>query len=299
MRRKRERSADDVEERDEDNDDNDDNDASASSSSEYSEEEYSEDESTSSDEGSPPPEETQGTQETQEDDRPRKTVNVAFDFAPPSESDFQPLKALLNSYAPSLTFPLSTLVDAVISAPSATVIRASDGDEDDNDDEDGNDDNNDNNDNNKEQETTMVGVGAFLRNGGSLLRGMFGSPEKSFEKRLFTDANHVIVIERLMNTPPQLGGPLLEAMFMGTDVDEDDEGTYVVVGRAYASGGERAYALPEFGCLAEDGVAAEVVWVDEGAERGERRGDGVVRFVAVVEGGGGVGAWADGTRAAV
>jgi hypothetical protein len=282
MRRKRERSADDVEERDEDNDDND---ASASSSSEYSE-----DESTSSDEGSPPPEETQETQETQEDDRPRKTVNVAFDFASPSESDFQPLKALLNSYAPSLTFPLSTLVDAVISAPSATVIRASDGDEDDNDDE---DDNNDNNDNNKEQETTMVGVGALLRNGGSLLRGMFGSPEKSFEKRLFTDANHVIVIERLMNTPPQLGGPLLEAMFMGTDVDEDDEGTYVVVGRAYASGGERAYALPEFGCLAEDGVAAEVVWVDEGAERG------VVRFVAVVEGGAGVGAWADGIRAAV
>lgn len=239
-------------------------------------------------------------------EQPHKTVNVAFDFAQPSESDFQSLKALLNSYAPSPTFPLSALVDAVISAPSATVIRATqvfDG----GDDEEGGDGGDD---------SSVVGVGAVLRNGGSLLRGMFTGtdlPRPKKAERLFTDEHHVVVIERLMNSPPQLGGPLLGAIFEGTNLPEGkgkqgkkegkrqgnvDVGKYVVVGKAYMSGGERGYALPEFGCLAEDGVAGEVLWVgnEENDDTQKKAGVGAqqgrcVRFVAVVEGATGVADW--------
>ncbi len=265
--------------------------ASASSSSSA----YSEDPTSESGEESPDSEEEQ----------PRETVNVAFDFAQPSESDFQPLRALLNSYAPSTTFPLSALVDAVISAPSATVIRATrvfetDGGvgEDGGDGGDGEDDG-----------SSVVGVGAVLRNGGSLLRGMFEGNPKRVE-RLFSDEHHVVVIERLINSPPQLGGPLLGAIFEGTNLAKGKrgkrgkkraagqekgigDGEYVVVGKAYVSGGERGYALPEFGCLAEDGVAGELVWVgDEDRGGDEKAAEGrCVRFVAVVEGVAGLADW--------
>ena len=239
-------------------------------------------------------------------------VNVAFDFDEPSESDFQALKALLNSYAPSKTFPLSALVDAVISAPSATVIRATQ--EDDGERDDGE------RDETEKDASTLVGVGAVLRNGGSALRGMFDGQRVG---SLFTDDHHVVVIERLINSPPQLGAPLLGAIFEGGEDGEGgdggnggnsgkkkkkkksgnkkkiDENKYVVVGKAYVSGGERGYALPEFGCLAEDGVVEEVVWVGEdGGEGGNGEngngegGDGALRrFVAVVEGDAGLARW--------
>ena len=198
-------------------------------------------------------------------------VNFSFDFDEPQTSDFHALKALLTSYAPGHGVDRSALAEAIIAAPGATLIRATQGGDDGDGDGDGDGD-----------DGSVIGVGAVLREGGSgLLRGLFG--EGALPGRV-AGVERVVVIERLMNSPPQLGGPLLRAIFEGERSSkkkgkEKGKERCVVVGKVWeGEGGERGYALPEFGCVVDEVGEGEVVWV-----RGE--GGGWGRFVAVVEGG--------------
>ena len=214
------------------------------------------------------------SEEEEEKEENAITVNVSFDFDEPRTSDFHALKALLTSYAPGQGVDRSALADAIIAAPGATLIRATQEQED----EDGTNTNTD------EDEGNVVGVGAVLF-GEGLLRGLFG--EGTLPARVM-GVERVVVIERLMNSPPQLGGPLLRAIFEGENKKKKKKKTsgkkghkYVVVGKVWeGEGGERGYALPEFGCVVEEGVSEEVVWVRGGGQGGQ--GGGWGRFVAVV-----------------
>ena len=82
-------------------------------------------------------------------------VNFSFDFDEPQPSDFHALKALLTSYAPGQGVDRSALAEAIIAAPGATLIRATQGGDDGDGDSDGDGD-----------DGSVIGVGAVLREGG-------------------------------------------------------------------------------------------------------------------------------------
>lgn len=156
-----------------------------------------------------------------------ESIDVDFEFFDPDEGDFHGMKTLLTNYLDGTIYKCSELVENVIATPGSTVIKCGD-------------------------EGNVVGVAGVIRTNADIYNyAKSHCPESLIEsfKSLVEGKNkenvRCILIERLVNSPPQLAPPLLDAILVPEVQQHVD--TYYVMGRGYKSGdSELIFALPEY-----------------------------------------------------
>lgn len=171
--------------------------------------------------------------EDNEDGEAFDTIDVDFEFFDPDQSDFHGIKTLLTNYLDGKEYNCSDFVDEVMGSQGSTVIKCGDGE-------------------------NVIGIAAVMDIGtNSSLFGVMDfiegkCPEDILPtlKKSLKNAKF-IVSERLMNSPPQLAPPLMDAIFDGQEDGSDDY--YILLGRAYrekntpsSKGSELIFALPEY-----------------------------------------------------
>mmetsp|Transcript_37406 Transcript_37406/g.105582 ORF Transcript_37406/g.105582 Transcript_37406/m.105582 type:complete len:313 (-) Transcript_37406:158-1096(-) len=163
-----------------------------------------------------------------------KEINVDFEFYDPQEVDFHGLRALLGSYLNEQSFDLSELVETIIAQKSVgTLIKTS------------------------EDSVDPIGVLTVLslkqhkdlhslkQIRDFLHRKCKDSAHKlELTKAWDSDGTGLIVSERLVNVPPQIAPPLIQALFDEIEWATEDEPTqelresfkfeqYIVLTRVY------------------------------------------------------------------
>lgn len=124
------------------------------------------------------------------------TIDVDFEFFDPAEGDFQGIKNLLVHFLDGRQFACSELVDDILTAPAATVIKSDD---------------------------DPLGVAAIIplsdRKYISDMKAVLLKELKHVSRKVesfFNDTagntHAVLISERLLNCPPQLAAPLMEGL---------------------------------------------------------------------------------------
>lgn len=153
------------------------------------------------------------------------SIDVDFEFFDPDEGDFHGIKTLLTNYLDGTTYACSELVEDVVSTPGSTVVKCGD-------------------------EGNIIGIAGVIASHTDVYEyaknNCPDSLKKKFEKMVGGNAKvRCILLERLINSPPQLAPPLMDAIL----VPEIQEGvdTYYIMGRGYKHGSsELIFALPEY-----------------------------------------------------
>mmetsp|Transcript_7585 Transcript_7585/g.15221 ORF Transcript_7585/g.15221 Transcript_7585/m.15221 type:complete len:267 (+) Transcript_7585:30-830(+) len=158
------------------------------------------------------------------------TIDVDFEFFDPDQSDFHGIKTLLTNYLDGKEYNCSDFVDEVMGSQGSTVIKCGDGE-------------------------NVIGIAAVVDIGTSSLFGVLDFIEGKCPEDMLPALKELknakfIVSERLMNSPPQLAPPLMDAIFDGR---EDGTEHYILLGRAYkdnstpsSKGFKLIFALPEY-----------------------------------------------------
>jgi protein BCP1 len=178
----------------------------------------SDDDFPSADEDGSPP-----TSEDDEDGAAFNSIDVSFDCVTPEEEDFHGLKTLLTNLLDGKQYACSELVEAVIAAPAAAVIKCGEGED-------------------------PIGVAAVLplaaHKGLEALeelrafvkeRAPKGSAAAAAVDAAWDDPGAALLIsERLLNSPPQLAPPLMESLMADVEAAGHAVTQYIFVTRAYA-----------------------------------------------------------------
>ena len=162
------------------------------------------------------------------------TIDVDFEFFDPDQGDFHGIKTLLTNYLDGKEYGCSDFVDEVMGSQGSTVIKCGDGE-------------------------NVIGIAALMDIGTGSFFGVMdfikaACPEDILPALKQMKNAKFIVSERLMNSPPQLAPPLMDAIFDG---QEDGAENYILLGRAYrdnaassSKGSKEAsdliFALPEY-----------------------------------------------------
>lgn len=142
-------------------------------------------------------------------------IDVDFDFFDPSENDYHGIRTLMANFLDGQEYECSRLVDGIMSSQGSTVIKCG---------EDGN----------------VIGLGAvipdiFPKDFGILNFVSANCPDElkaELKQTWMNPKTALLISERLLNTPPQLGPPLMETVF--GEIDEFDKiETCLLLGRAY------------------------------------------------------------------
>jgi hypothetical protein len=169
---------------------------------------------------------TSSSDTTSDDEDAFDTIDVDFEFFDPEEGDFHGIKTLLTNYLDGEKFDSSNVIDEIMACPGSTVIKCGD-------------------------EGNIIGIAAVLGSPmthGGILDFLQKHCSEEVSSKLKSIKNlRLILHERLMNSPPQLAPPLMEAILV-PEVQET-EGTFVLLGRGYreqSGGGDVIFALPEY-----------------------------------------------------
>jgi protein BCP1 len=176
------------------------------------------------------PSEEEHDEESSEDDEDGEafeSIDVDFLCADPEEDDFHGLKTLLTNYLDGKQFSSSELVDAIIANPAGSVIKCGEDDD-------------------------AIGVASVLQLS-QHTNAEFLAEIKDFVihhcpkgveiaaklKAAFASASTALLIsERLLNCPPQIGPPLMESLIQEAEDMVKESGSkinqYIFITRAYA-----------------------------------------------------------------
>lgn len=153
------------------------------------------------------------------------SIDVDFEFFDPDESDFQGIKTLLTNYLDGNIYKCTELVEDVMSTPGSTVVKCGD-------------------------EGNIIGIAGVIGHNTDISEYAMRHCPKSLTgtfKDVVRKGKKVrcILMERLINSPPQLAPPLMEAILVPEVQEEVD--TYYIMGRGYKNGkSELIFALPEY-----------------------------------------------------
>eukprot|EP00889_Picochlorum_renovo_P002396 jgi/Picre1/29426/NNA_004814.t1 len=125
------------------------------------------------------------------------TIDVDFEFFDPDQSDFHGIKTLLTNYLDGKEYNCSDFVDEVMGSQGSTVIKCGDGE-------------------------NVIGIAAVVDIGTSSLFGVLDFIEGKCPEDMLPALKELknakfIVSERLMNSPPQLAPPLMDAILDGRE----------------------------------------------------------------------------------
>lgn len=170
-------------------------------------------------------------------------IDVGFDFFDPSENDFHGIRTLMANFLDGEEYECSSFVDGIMSSQGSTVIKCG-------------------------EEGNVIGLGAVMpdisQKGYGILDFLKSNcPEKlkpELKETWMNPKTALLVSERLLNTPPQLGPPLMEAIF--GDIDDFDKiETCLMIGRAYTDCKKSPigidgliFALPEYEFLGKHAI---------------------------------------------
>lgn len=189
----------------------------------FPEELLPEDESAESPSSSSDPDLISSESSDDEDGEAFDSIDVDFEFFDPEEGDFHGIKTLLTNYLDGEKFDSSNVVDELMACPGSTVIKCGD-------------------------EGNIIGIAAVLENPIQGIQDfLLRHCSEEVASRLHGKNMRLILHERLMNSPPQLAPPLMEAILV-PEVQETAS-TFVLLGRGYreqSGGGDVIFALPEY-----------------------------------------------------
>jgi hypothetical protein len=183
------------------------------------------DQSQSSDSSIPSSEPSSTSSEDDSDGCAFDSIDVDFEFFDPDEDDFHGIKTLLGNYLDGNIYKCSELVEDVMSTPGSTVVKCG-------------------------EEGNIIGIAAVIETNKDVYeyarRHCPESLKENFEKIVAQGTKvRCILLERLINSPPQLAPPLMDAILV-PEVEEGVDAFYIL-GRGYKHGkGELIFALPEY-----------------------------------------------------